>query len=321
MGMEHKIYLEQIPKNHTIQTYIRENTDWLAKREEVNKRFSYDPAKIYKISGFDFDLENLKKSAYESFDKHGSGNGEGYIFITKENPEGIPRPGVDVYTAMSTVYNENHNEKFDPNKSTLGSRERSKNQYYRGGRNKESDKADLPDVLRNSYYDSWAFNKTTPALLHGELKELSQNLIVRSQVRGRMGMSNARNYTDDKFKFDGRYSVDQSWHKDEPVFENLRIMIPVNTSEEFRLGLKGRENDLNLEPGHVYVFDTHNVHRVFPYKYGDATRITVILGSSPWFDFDEKNQCWVSNEFYGKLHPFEMLEKHYFKHEVKVEII
>ena len=76
MGMEHKIYLEQIPKNHTIQTYIRENTDWLAKREEVNKRFSYDPTKIYKISGFDFDLENLKKSAYESFDKHGSGNDE-----------------------------------------------------------------------------------------------------------------------------------------------------------------------------------------------------------------------------------------------------
>ena len=138
--MKHRIYLDEIPEQHTIQTYIRESTDWLEQRSKVDSRFSYDNTKIWKVTGLDLDLEKLKVSAYESFDKYGSGKGQGYIFITKENQEGIPTEGVDVYTAMSTVYNQDHIEKLDPNKSTLGSRTRSKQQYYRGGNNKESDK-------------------------------------------------------------------------------------------------------------------------------------------------------------------------------------
>jgi hypothetical protein len=319
--MKHRIYLDEIPEQHTIQTYIRESTDWLEQRSKVDSRFSYDNTKIWKVTGLDLDLEKLKVSAYESFDKYGSGKGQGYIFITKENQEGIPTEGVDVYTAMSTVYNQDHIEKLDPNKSTLGSRTRSKQQYYRGGKNKESDKPNLPSVLRNSYYDSWAFTKTTPALSHGELGKLSSNTLRRSQIRGRMGMSNAKNYTYDKFKFDGNYSVNQSWHRDEPVYENLRIMIPINTSEEFRLGIKGRAEDINLDPGSAYILDTHNVHRVYPMKHGTNTRITVIYGTSPWFDYDEQNRCWTSNEFYGKLHPFEMLKEHYFNADVDVEVI
>jgi len=319
--MSIKIYIDEIPSSHTIQTYIRQETDFLEKREQVESRFSYDNTKILRVSNLNLDLDALKTSAYESFKKYGSGNGHGYVFITEDNPEGIPTEGDDVYTAMSTVYNEEHIESLNPNKSTLGSRTRNKKQYYRGGKNNESDKPDLPDVLRNSYYDSWAFTKTTPALMHGELAKLSTETLKRSQIRGRMGMSNAKNYTYAKFKFDGKYSVDQSWHRDEPVYENLRIMIPVNTSEEFRLGIKGRPEDINLEPGSAYVLDTHNVHRVYPIKHGNNTRVTVIYGTSPWFDYDPDNRCWSSNEFYGKLHPFEMLQEHYFNRDVDIEVI
>ena len=56
-------------------------------------------------------------------------------------------------------------------------------------------------------------------------------------------------------------------------------------------------------------------------KHGTNTRITVIYGTSPWFDYDEQNRCWTSNEFYGKLHPFEMLKEHYFNADVDVEVI
>ena len=38
-------------------------------------------------------------------------------------------------------------------------------------------------------------------------------------------------------------------------------------------------------------------------------RINVILGVCPWFDFIEEEQAWVSNEYYGKIHPVEMFHE------------
>jgi hypothetical protein len=33
----------------------------------------------------------------------------------------------------------------------------------------------------------------------------------------------------------------------------------------------------------------------------------VILGFNPWFDWVAEEQAWVSNEYYGKIHPLDML--------------
>jgi hypothetical protein len=32
-----------------------------------------------------------------------------------------------------------------------------------------------------------------------------------------------------------------------------------------------------------------------------------VLGFSPWFDYLEDEDAYVSNEFYGKVHPMDML--------------
>lgn len=64
-----------------------------------------------------------------------------------------------------------------------------------------------------------------------------------------------------------------------------------------------------METGRAYVYDTHKFHRAVCKKIEKFDRIHMICGVSPWFDFDESTQCWKSNEYYGKIHPFDMLKE------------
>jgi hypothetical protein len=36
-------------------------------------------------------------------------------------------------------------------------------------------------------------------------------------------------------------------------------------------------------------------------------RIHLVLGFSPWFDYDAENDTWAPNSYFGKLHPFDMV--------------
>lgn len=56
----------------------------------------------------------------------------------------------------------------------------------------------------------------------------------------------------------------------------------------------------------AYVYDSGKNHRPYCKQLDSVDRIHMICGVSPWFDFDKKNQCWVSNQYYGEMHPFEM---------------
>jgi hypothetical protein len=32
-----------------------------------------------------------------------------------------------------------------------------------------------------------------------------------------------------------------------------------------------------------------------------------VLGTIPWFDYDEDSRTYYANEFYGEMHPYDML--------------
>ena len=38
-----------------------------------------------------------------------------------------------------------------------------------------------------------------------------------------------------------------------------------------------------------------------------ATRIHLVLGFAPWFDYIAAEEAWIANEFFGRLHPFDMV--------------
>ena len=62
-----------------------------------------------------------------------------------------------------------------------------------------------------------------------------------------------------------------------------------------------------LSPGNLYSWDTNVPHRVFPTTVESKTRIHVVFGFCPWFDYNEEEDAFISNEFYGCVHPFDML--------------
>lgn len=105
------------------------------------------------------------------------------------------------------------------------------------------------------------------------------------------------------------------WHQDESIFLNLRVNIPIITSDHYAIQILGsdqrktRVHEFSMATGHAYVYNTGLPHRAYCKKLNKQDRIHLIVGCSPWFDFDLESKTWISNEFYGEVHPFEMFKK------------
>ena len=148
--------------------------------------------------------------------------------------------------------------------------------------------------MKNSYYDSYAFNQPNTVAREQFGDFLSH--FSRSMIRSRLSVIRAG----------ARDSLhpDYLLHRDEPVYENIRINIPLTQSP--RHYLQYNDKDVNLELGQAYTWDTNQSHRV--HGVDGTDRINLVLGFSPWFDYDAEQQAWVSNEYYGECHPIEMVQ-------------
>jgi hypothetical protein len=149
--------------------------------------------------------------------------------------------------------------------------------------------------MKNSYYDSYAFNQpnTVAREQFGEFFGHFKRTLIRSR------MSVIRAHALDSA------NPDYLLHRDEPVYENIRINIPLTQSPKHYLQYRGQ--DINLKLGQAYTWDTNQPHRV--HGIDGTDRINLVLGFSPWFDYDAEQQAWASNEYYGECHPIEMVQQ------------
>ena len=147
--------------------------------------------------------------------------------------------------------------------------------------------------LRDSYYDSYAFNQ--PNAIIKEFFSDFHSHFNRTMIRSRLSVicSGAND----------SLNPDYLLHKDEPVYENIRVNIPVTLSPKHYLQYGGY--DINMRLGHAYTWDTNQPHRV--HGVDNTNRINLVLGFSPWFDYVPEDRVWVSNEYYGEVHPIEMV--------------
>ena len=99
------------------------------------------------------------------------------------------------------------------------------------------------------------------------------------------------------------------------MFENLRINIPIQTDETFLFELLNHK-PVHLNYGDIYSWDTNIAHRVFPTTAENRSRIHVVLGFSPWFDYNAEEDSWTANEFFGKMHPIDMLINGYVHKDI-----
>jgi hypothetical protein len=207
------------------------------------------------------------------------------------------------YESLSLTYNPELRDRGmrDVHQSTLGTSANLPSEFYYGSVHRLRE-------LKNSYFDTYGFRRPTPAARIGALgKFLSECRL--SLVRSRLSVL----YGDEA----GRIGFDFGWHRDEPVFENLRLNIPLVAHPSYRLQIEHEADvpsadspDMSthyLKTGCAYTFDTHRPHRVFPARPCRIMRVHLVLGFAPWFRYDAASDRWSPNEYFGRVHPFEIV--------------
>lgn len=277
------IPLAEVPNDNVIHQYILNKTDL------KNKMALFDDYKApdYVAAPLSFDHQRLQKATSNAIEIYG---------LHKFSYQSQTNRSIG-YESASLTWNPLAIDRIaeDPHMATLGS-----SLLGHGSAAHYEKKL----TARNTYHDTYAFRERTPFSNHEAIKELLSSF-ARTLVRSRVSSIVAGRAESTKLDF--------CWHNDESIFINLRVNIPVQTTPNYVIqiltGDSGADFDLTeieLKNNYAYVYDTQKFHRPFCKKLDSVDRINIICGVSPWFDFDQQSQAWVSNEYYGEMHPFEM---------------
>lgn len=274
--MKYKFYVKDIPDSAPIWAWIKKNTDierlFLTVKPKVNGH------EVLNLK-HSFDIDYLSKITLDMFDTYG--------FKGWKSSKGEDHS----YGGLSLTMNPDYSEDSDPNQQTLGtSKNRPTDFFYKQMKNFTN--------VKNTYYDSYAFRKPSPCVSNTEFGSFVKSF-KRSHIRSRLAVINSEFVTPEQRKTFG-------WHRDEIVFENLRINIPIKTDPTYLFQLEN-QTPIHLDYGNVYSWDTNLTHRVYPTTNDQRFRVHLVFGFSPWFDYNEEDDSFTSNEFYGEMHPLDML--------------
>jgi hypothetical protein len=278
--MSTHFYVRDIPDSETVFSFIRKHTTYDRAVRSVRSRLNV-LSKI-ELELVDVDLERLKQSVLDVVREFGF---SGWRHSAGESKD---------YGGFSLTYNPDHQDDVDPHVSSIGTPKNARSEFFWNATGKHTQ-------LKHSYFDTYGFRKRTPASKMGYLGEFIDSF-TRPLVRSRVGIIPGENVDPD----DKTYRENYGWHRDEPVFENLRINIPLQTDENYAFQMEGEE-PYHLESGRAYTWDTHKPHRVFARGRSSVMRIHLVLGFSPWFDYNSDDDTWAPNEYFGKIHPFDMV--------------
>lgn len=271
-----KFYVDDIPENLTVFQFLKANTDWHEVKEACRPGKNYPSVMEFGIKDFDLTtMQDTIKTGYELYGSYGWQSSESEM---KE------------YSGVSLTFNRNHQDSLDPHRSSLGTAKNSKSEFFYGKTSNHS-------LLKNSYFDSYSFNTKTPFMEHQYLGEFSHRF-KRTQIRSRCSTINPEFMDQSKPPAKG-------WHRDEEIFENIRVNIPITSYPTYFFEIQGTEKT-HLNVGSAYSFDSNIPHSVFTTEFVPVTRTNLVLGFSPWFDYNQEDNSWEINEFWGK-HPFDML--------------
>lgn len=279
----------QLPGDDTISTALNTLAPFRSSKIlSVNK----DPLLKLALDGVDF--EQLKNSTNEALKIYGEWN---YRLGIKD---GVVKEDAG-YGGIGLSYNPTHNELADAN---IHQQVQGNPKPAQGKKNPFSALTTEESKIyskRNSHYDTYGLSFRTPASKHGYLGtflDSCKRTMVRSAVR--------IIYADQEGPVGNDKYAGVTWHTDEPMFENLRVNIPLVTDPIFELEQKGHP-PVHLEAGYAYSWDTNILHRAYAKERAKKHRIHLMLGFSCWWDFDETTGDWKQNEFFGKKHPKDML--------------
>lgn len=266
-------------------------TDFLEKVKSLSSKTSVFKSLEVKLN---YDHQLLLKDSLDAIKKFG-------LFQSRLSTTDPNEKIVQNYLSASLTHNPNSKDQINsnPHASTLGSTLISNGSYANS----------IKWEGRDNYTDTLSFKERTPFSQHGHIGHLMDGF-SRTLIRSRLSMIKSGEDLS-HYQF--------NWHNDESIFLNLRINIPLITSKEYELQILIPDyetdnvelNKLIMREGYAYIYNTELPHRPICTASTNIDRINLICGISPWFDFIPESNSWVSNEFYGKLHPFEIFHLGY----------
>lgn len=273
-----KFYVDECPKAVKMFDWIRQHSHFDEAARDVRPAIG-DAKHIF--MDYQWDIRQMEASVREAerqFPPRGWVNGQG------KHP---------TYSGLSLVYNPWHEDNLDPLSSTLGSPNVTHGTY--GSETYQS-------MGRDSYYDTLGFCYRTEPSRVGELGRLLDSIELSgfTMVRGRIAILDAS---------EGKGGV--IMHRDETVFENMRINVPVyGYTDPYTWGfeMEGYE-PYPFQLGRAYSWDTNIPHAPMAFKRSFETRANLVIGVSPWLRFLPQERAWEFNEHFGKRHPFDLLSE------------
>ncbi len=161
--------------------------------------------------------------------------------------------------------------------------------------------SDVENRVKDDYLDSLGFRKILPAIANkkhlGGLLGKFKHPVVRSSIRTINGSL-------------CRPSIpgDGGMHTDDSPFEVLRINICLSTNGDFGMQYENQE-PFYWYPGQNLIVNTDVPHRSYVKKHNDFLRTNLVIGITPWLNYDETTDTWSLNEYFGKLHPYDMVKQ------------
>jgi len=277
-------YVKDCPENLSLFDWISRTIDFDTAKKDVKS--SYDQNEILSIP-HNYDVDLIRTITLECLDNFGFKGWQ------------TSRGDTNAYGGLSMVYNPDMKESVDPNQSTLGTKINNPDEFFYG----KMEKFSSP---RNTYFDSYGFRQLSPAVENSRLKHFIDDFTL-SPTRSRIAL------------LDGSYHAQVGeeflWHQDEEIFENLRINIPLTTDENFLFQLKDQE-PMHLDVGKFYTWDTHLAHRVYMNSSTKTKRVHIVLGFMPWINYLPDEDAFEVNEFFGNIHPFDILMQGYANNKI-----
>lgn len=275
-------------KDHSELTtwkWICANSDQKEQQEKVLKKTELHHFPLLPELKHDFDLEQLSKDIAKAKEEFGD-----WGWLSKNDPNGEHKP----YSGFGLTWNPNHNLNLPEHQSVLGSPDRNQFTY---DISKKSPDGKLYGPGKNDYVDTLGLNVRTQASKFGAIGDVLSNL-KRTLVKSRIST------------IDGTQSSmrqDRPYHRDADFFTGTRINIPVDTALPYVFDMKTLHEPAHLKKGYAYSFDTSTLHRVISMRPCTNPRTHIVINVSPWWDWNEQEECWQTNEFYGEMHPLEMI--------------
>ena len=95
------------------------------------------------------------------------------------------------------------------------------------------------------------------------------------------------------------------YHKDDNPLEVLRVNVCLSSNDLFGLQYEGHDPIIPT-PGSASIVNTDINHRAWVKARSPIHRTHLVIGLAPWFDYDPAADAFSPNQYFGRLHPYDM---------------